>query len=300
MAHREELAGCVTLPTGLATGAAMLLLDKRQQYRRLSELGVRLPRTWIPTDGDAVAAAAAEARYPVVVKPAFGDAWRERLGGAKLLVCHGPAADRDAAAAGEGTILQEVIPGPETELRVMAVHMGSDGRPGPWVTARKLRQYPADYGSGSRVMACSDPELEEHTLALLTRLAIPGTFGAEWKRYRGQLWLVEINPRPVLWIGLAPAVVQDAWRELSGRSRDAPGPAVAAGRVWQDLLRDLLASRAAPGRLGDVLCEAARDDPLPGLIGPAAAAWQWASRRFGSAAGAAPGRDVSGPRRSAG
>ena len=274
--HREALASFTRLPGAIATGAAEAALDKRRLYRRCQELGVLLPTTWLPEDDGDVATVAREARWPVLVKPACGHDGGPRL--RKLTVCASGDALRRAVPDPRAVVLQELIPGPESALLVFAAHVGRDGRAGPTVTARKLRQYPAGTGSGTAVVTERDDEVAERSLLLIEALGLHGPCGVEWKRAGGRLWHIEVNPRPVLWYALAEAVVVDAWHELRGEPRPPPVPQ-RDGVRWQYLTRDLVAGGRRAWPLGHVLCEAAPDDPLPGLWSPVHAASQWLGAR---------------------
>ncbi len=258
--HRATLSPRLRFPLGGAEWS-----DKRLLYRALAGQ-VSLPRTWVPdTDAD-VRAALREARYPLLIKPAEGHGWRERLGAKKLLVAHSAseAATATAAFPPEAFVLQEEVAGPESRLEVFATHIGRDGSHGPWVTARKLRQYPAHYGSACALVTTRAPDVVHASLEVLRRLDYRGTAGVEWKRdSNGRLWFIELNPRPVLWIGVAEPVVWDAYCDVAERARPAAEP-VAPGRTWSYLVRDLVRAGPAALRPVDVRCEWAWDDPLPG------------------------------------
>lgn len=253
--HREELATFVRLPHAIADGSARGILRKRDFYERCLALKVDLPRTWLPTNRQEVEAAASAGRFPLLVKETMAPVRR----------CASARELERATPSPRTIVLQEMLPGPESALVVMAVHIGRDGKPGPIVTGRKLRQLPRDIGSASRVITEWQPELVETGLRLLDGLGYRGTCGLEWKQVGDRMMHIEINARPVQWFELAEIVTWDAWCERSGQPR--PRWTQTDGVEWQYLSRDVVASRGRC-KLAEVQALWAADDPLPGLLEP--------------------------------
>lgn len=250
-AHHEALRERFILPESMRPDGASVLMDKRSFYARCSELGVGLPATFFPDGEDDARRAAAELRYPAIVKPTQGHLFRQRLGGEKLVEVD----DAESAFTwwsrfrewGGESVLQEVIPGPEANIFVGALYVDGAGETRSLFTARKTRQYPPMYGSGSFMEACWAPDIADLSLELVRGLGYRGICGTEYKwDPRDETWkLIELNPRPTLWFALPPAagvdVVWDAHCDLVG----APNPVAIGtqrdGVRWQLPLRDLLA-----------------------------------------------------------
>ena len=239
------------LPDSMTPDAALRLMDKKTFYRRCLALDVDMAATFFPESEEQAAAAARELRYPAIVKPTQGHLFRKRLGGEKLAVVE----DADALLEwwrrfrdwGGETVLQEVIPGPERNIFVAALYVDRAGETRSLFTARKSRQYPPMFGSGSFMEACSAPEIAELSTELVRGLGYTGICGTEYKwDPRDEAWkLIELNPRPTLWYALPPAagvdVVWDAHCDLTGTPNPVCTDGQRDGVRWQLPLRDLLA-----------------------------------------------------------
>jgi predicted ATP-grasp superfamily ATP-dependent carboligase len=248
--HHERLRERFILPESLRPDAAARLADKRSFYARCQTLGVALPETCFPADRDEARQASLRLRYPSIVKPTQPHRFRRQLRGAKLVEVDGPERllewwDRFRDWGGE-SVLQETIPGPETNLFVAGLYVDAKGECRSLFTARKSRQYPPRYGSGSYMEACWAPEIAELSLELVRGLGYVGICGTEYKwDPRDEVWkLIELNPRPTLWFALPPAagvdIVWDAHCDLCGEPNEPHIGSQHAAR-WQLPLRDLLA-----------------------------------------------------------
>ncbi len=248
--HHQRLRERFILPRSMRPEGALRLADKRSFYERCAELGVALPRTFFPQDREQAREAGARLRYPAIVKPTRPHLFRQKLRGEKLVEVD--SAERllewwgRLREWGGDSVLQEAIPGPETNLFVAGLYVDGGGVCRSLVTARKSRQYPPRYGSGSYMEACWAEEIAELSLALVRGLDYVGICGTEYKwDPRDETWkLIELNPRPTLWFGLPPAagvdVVWDAHCDLCGEPNDPHVGTQRAAR-WQLPVRDLLA-----------------------------------------------------------
>lgn len=104
-------------------------------------------------------------------------------------------------------LFQEIIEGAEDNITLYAGALAVNGRLLGQFTARKLRQYPPGFGSASLVVSESLPELAERATAFLQAVGFAGLCCGEFKWCpRRRDWVViEFNPRPSLWYGLAVA-----------------------------------------------------------------------------------------------
>ena len=248
--NHERLRERFILTDSMRPEVNSVFLNKRSFYERCLDLGVAMPVTVFP-DGEAQAEEAARRlRYPAIVKPSLGHLFRQKLHGEKLVEV-GDAESllrwwRQIRDWGGDSVLQEVVVGPETSIFVAAVYTDAQLECRSLLTARKSRQYPPLYGSGSYVEACWNEEIAKLSIDVVRKLGYRGICGTEFKwDPRDRAWkLIEINPRPVLWYGLCQAagvdVIWDAYCDLVGR----PNPAhvgVQDDRVrWQLLVRDLV------------------------------------------------------------
>lgn len=259
----EALAPHVVLPRAIIEGTALALVDKRVLAQRLAGEDVALPATVWASSRAALLAQLAETAGPWLMKPALAGASQRRpfAEKARRVTSIGALADySDPVLA--SVILQSEIPGPVDAISAWAAHIAEDGTIGPSVTVQKRRERPSPYGSASWVITAADAEVEAQSRRVVQALGLTGLVGVEWKRHAGTLWFIEVNARPVLWLGVAEEVIVDAFQALRGAPRPPLGP-VAAGRTWRYGVRDPFTPRA------DVDALWALDDPLPGLVGPA-------------------------------
>jgi predicted ATP-grasp superfamily ATP-dependent carboligase/cellulose synthase/poly-beta-1,6-N-acetylglucosamine synthase-like glycosyltransferase len=251
--HNEELREHFILMGSVRQEACSFLMNKQTCYARFEELGTRMPRTFFPKTREDAECAAAELRYPAIVKPTHGHLFRRQLGGEKLV----EVADASGLLTwwqqfqdwGGETVLQEVIPGPETNIFVGGLYTDDRAQVRSLFTARKYRQYPPMYGSGSYMESCWSDEIAELSTELVTRLAYRGICGTEYKwDPRDEEWkLIEMNPRPTLWYSLPPAagvdIVWDAHCDLTGNSNPVHIGDQDDRMRWQLPIRDLLSAR---------------------------------------------------------
>lgn len=259
--------------------------DKRWTYRLADACGVARP--WTAQPRDRAELAALEVPFPAVLKPAVktgfnaltaAKAWRVDDRAALL------ARYDEACALVDPSVLlvQELVPGDGGQYSHAA--LCRDGRPLATITARRTRQYPADFGRASTfVETIDDPEVAAAAEALLGQLGLTGLAEVEFKRDRrdGSLRLLDVNPRVWGWHTLGAAAGVDfpylLWLLVSGeRVREARAR---AGVRWLRLSTDLpcavrevarrrLSARAYLRSLRGPLERAvgSRDDPLPGLL----------------------------------
>jgi D-aspartate ligase len=264
----------------------MVAVDKRQVYRRAESLGIDVPRTWYPESADEVAAL--ELEYPVILKPAmrithntFTDAKAWRIEDRASLIDRYQSASK-LLPAHEVMIQEVVIGGGDRQLAFAAT--GRNGEALAFVTARRSRQYPTDFGRASTFVETIDhPEIVKSSLRLLASLQLTGPVEMEYKHdvTDDRIKLLDVNARAWGWHSLGAAAGVDfaylAWREAIG---DVFEPSQGrAGVRWVRLAIDLPASarEIAGGRmkLGSYVRSlrtplegpiSALDDPMPALM----------------------------------
>jgi predicted ATP-grasp superfamily ATP-dependent carboligase len=274
--------------------------EKPLLYRRAAELGIDIPATYeFATPREAAEAAI---RFPVILKPNMGGG-TGLLARAKVM----RADDRQAfleifnRAAGEigaeNIVVQQLVPGGgEGQFSYGAVWR--QGRPLAEFTARRTRQYPVDFGYTSTFVETMDePAARVAARRLLADIGHHGLVEIEFKRdpRDGTLKMLDVNPRPWSWFGLAAAAGLDLgamlWDTENGRSPE-PG-AARNGVAWAYTARDVAAAATLAGRgalspaayLGSLasirtFATFAASDPLPGLIDLPLTAWRVARRRL--------------------
>jgi predicted ATP-grasp superfamily ATP-dependent carboligase len=189
--------------------------------------------------------------YPCILKPALIHLAKPYMKGKKLFIVDSrddlQALVKRLPPETGSWLVQEVIPGEESRITLMAGYTGTRDVANDAFTARKLRQYPPGFGSASRVISETCDETRSISEALMHAIGFIGVYGAEFKRdpRDGILKIIEINPRPALWFYLSHAagkqLVERAYCELVGlplpernKQRD--------GIVWQYALKDFVSS----------------------------------------------------------
>jgi D-aspartate ligase len=310
LAQREGLDGWVLIPTHdeeaalvarhheilarryrLTTPSWEILraaYDKRHTQALAARLGLRQPWTIFPSGTDDLRRA--EGRFPVVVKPAYKEsanrltvdkAWRAD-DGATLRRLY----DEACRLVDPGIVMiQELVQG-DGRAQLSYAALCSDGEVVASLAARRIRQYPMDFGrASSYVETIDDPSLERDARRLLEAMRFTGMVEVEFKRdaRTGANLLLDVNPRAWGWQSLGARAGVDfpylLWRLARGdnvpSARAVPG--VRWVRVGTDLLAaagEVTAGRLSPGsylrslRRPLEFAVFARDDPLPSLVGP--------------------------------
>jgi D-aspartate ligase len=176
------------------------VVDKRFTYASASAAGVAVPQSAFPADELELEHVLDEVAFPCLVKPRESHRY-QRAFGLKVTVASGweeaLTAWRRARAAGIETIIQEIVPGPETG-GVNYNALFRNGEPVAELTARKLRLMPRDFGYPSAVISAAVPEVVESGRKTLRALELDGYANVEFKRDArdGAYRLLEVNGRP--------------------------------------------------------------------------------------------------------
>jgi D-aspartate ligase len=295
--NHDALARCyrLTTPPWEVLSAAY---DKRRTYAVAAGLGISQPWTMFPGRPDDLERA--RGHFPVVIKPAYKEqanrltvdkAWRaDEL--ATLRRRYAEACDLVDPSI---LMVQELVPG-DGAAQLSFAALCANGEVLASLTARRLRQFPMDFGrASSHVETIEDPGLERDARRLLAATGFTGLVEAEFKRDErtGENRLLDMNPRPWGWQSLCGRAGVDfpylLWRMASGE--DVPPVRAVPGVRWVRMTTDLLAV-AGEVRAGRLSTRAylrslrrplefavfAADDPLPSLVGPLATARLLAGR----------------------
>jgi D-aspartate ligase len=183
------------------------------------------------------------------------------------------------AAAGFDVLVQEWIPGPETQIESYHAYLDASGECAGEFTGRKLRTFPRECGYSTALITTRADDVAALGRELLDRLDFRGVAKLDFKRdpRNGRLHLLEINPRFNLWhhVGAKAGVNLPAlvYADLVGLPRNGRGTA-RAGVRWCSVWHDAQAVREEGASLARWLpwvltCEAksgiAWDDPVPVL-----------------------------------
>lgn len=182
-------------------------LNKWTTYQMAQQAKVPAPKSWLIEGKADLQRVIAEVTYPCVLKAVAAYHWRqghnwEIVGGRKAI---GIFNERDLLAeyqaissADHRALLQEMVPGGDEGLVIVACYLDRASR---WVAGfntQKVLQIPEGFGTGCIVQSVSRPELFEPTRRLLESMHFAGIAEVEykWDAATGEYKLIEINPRP--------------------------------------------------------------------------------------------------------
>ena len=237
----------VHLQPSYVDGSARRILEKDSFYRLCQSQGVSYPdyrsvrlRQLERLDN--------ELRYPLMLKPSSIQDVKHLMAGKKGWIVRSRADLTDVLAyipyAADPLLMQEIVPGPESNITLWCGYLDAAGKVRQRFTARKLRQYPSGFGSASLVQSETCEETADIAEGLLRKLGYAGIAAAEFKRdpASGDLRIIEINPRPSLWFSLATAsgvpLLETLIADAQGEA--LPAPSVQKdGVLWRYGLKDL-------------------------------------------------------------
>jgi D-aspartate ligase len=162
-----------------------MLVDKARFYAFAQRIGLPIPTTLILRNRDDATEAAGALRYPAILKPALKTrAWERHARKAyristpeELLACY----DRYAALA-ESLVVQEWIPGTDTDHYTCNAYFGTDGAPLVTFTTRKLRQWPIFGGEACLGEESDNEVVRKETVRLFGSVSHRGLAYLEMKQ----------------------------------------------------------------------------------------------------------------------
>lgn len=240
-------------------------VDKRHTYAIAERAGVAIPRTLVPERLEDLDAFDAEVEYPCLVKPRESHLYSAAFG-RKMTTVHSLAEMREAfgaaSAAGLTVLVQELIPGPDTNGVTHNAYR-ADGRILAECTARKVRLAPPRFGRPRVALSTAVAGVIAPARALLEALGHEGMACTEFKLdpRDGTFKLMEVNGRHNHSGMLAiRAGVNFPWIEYRHRTTgEHPGALRAEdGLYWIHEAHDLQHSLRRAGRDGASVRELAR------------------------------------------
>jgi D-aspartate ligase len=260
--------------------------DKGLTYQLARRTGVDLPWTARPQHRSEVAAM--DCSYPAILKPTVKESVNAFTQSKAWAVASRDELIRlyDAAASlvDPGTILiQDQIPG-TGEVQFSYAALWWNAQPVASLIARRLRQFPVDFGLSSTLVETTEaPAVEEASVRLLKDIAYHGLVEVEFKfdvrdaKYK----LLDVNPRCWTWHHLGQKAGVDfshiAWRAAQGL--EITPIKARPGVRWLYFSRDVLAAclEMRRGRLSlggylkslwgpKTFAVFAWDDPIPALV----------------------------------
>jgi predicted ATP-grasp superfamily ATP-dependent carboligase len=174
-------------------------IEKRRTYELAAKAGVATPETLVPSSVSEAHLFARRIGFPLLVKPSQSHVYFDRFK-RKMRLVEGETelAERvgEALRAGIEVMLQEIVPGPDTEVVNYNAYAWG-GRSLVEFTARQLRKAPPRLGSPRVAVSERIPEVIEPGRATLRALGFQGFACSEFKRdpRDGRYKIVDVNGR---------------------------------------------------------------------------------------------------------
>lgn len=250
--RRDEFERRFALPLP-GTETARLVLTKTQMHRWCQGHGIQVPRTSVFRPGDDWEEYLRdfEDHLPVIVKPETKGVGDAQLGfmtrvftSMKEVAQWGSGLGKEGPSC--GVLRQQLLLGQPTNIAAFHGYRTADGRTF-MAGITKMRLQPPVCGSSTMTARFGvDPEAEAATLDVLEKLNYHGFFDAEFMRddASGQLFFIEINPRPGMPNYAATAMgVNVPYIACADQIGAAPpvSQVVSAGDgIWTQLVNDLI------------------------------------------------------------
>lgn len=216
--HRDLLEQYYRFPMPSWSVLRQIML-KDHLYRSLEGV-VPIPCTRFPAHESQLADVAKDVGYPALVKPLLrclsgssdttGLPFEKYFGSKAVRVRTLTALTdtyRAASAHGFRVVVQEEIEGPISSLYSLGLYAVRQGDIVAAFTSQKLGQVPADFGDGLIVRAVQAPELIPLGERVIRHFGYYGIADIEfkWDARTNVFMLLDINPRPWLWMNLPTA-----------------------------------------------------------------------------------------------
>jgi predicted ATP-grasp superfamily ATP-dependent carboligase len=248
MAHGYDRLAERCIVAGPRWPVAEWFIDKRRTMELAAKTDVLAPTSTVDLDSANAAAIAETLTYPVLVKPSQSHVLTRQTG-LKMLAVESAAEFVDAVRLceqmGVAPFAQEIVPGPPEHGVNVIVYIRGEEVVADF-TARKVRNWPVDWGSPCALVSERITGLEERTRRLLVAAGFEGMACAEYKYDErcGDYQLMEINVRHNLSGTLAQRCGVDfAWIDYAHRAGLDTGPSnpkswFEEGVAWIDSFRD--------------------------------------------------------------
>lgn len=208
--NAEALSTQFAMQASYADGTAGRIMTKASFYALCGKHGIEMAR-WFEVERDQLRSLGEDIAFPCLIKPSRIHEIKHAMNGRKGWVARTAkefaTLARKIPCGDYALIVQEIVPGPESEITLYCSYFDRGGEPRQSFTCRKLRQYPPGFGSASLVVSADLAETRELSEGLLRAIGYRGIAATEFKRdpRDGRLKIIEINPRPSLWFSVSTA-----------------------------------------------------------------------------------------------
>ncbi|HZE24980.1 MAG TPA: hypothetical protein VE054_13360 [Blattabacteriaceae bacterium] len=208
LSHRQEELKDKFLFHWAPTDLFTTIVDKGSMVRFCERTGIKVPRTHITRREDDMAQIARDFVYPSLIKPIHRYTAGFPVESAKVLVAQNPREAHEFFARYPqmkgATLIQELIEGADDQVFQYTALVNTQGKIAAHSTVRKLRQYPAGYGSMCYGQTEKNEALAAEGRKLILALGYRGLGSLEFK-YRqkdGGYYFIEMNTRLPWYNGL--------------------------------------------------------------------------------------------------
>lgn len=177
------------------------LIDKSETYRLAEECNVPHPKTFLPKTANDLHKIKNEIPYPCILKPILGHVFFSEFNSKNFKVSNYSellAKFEFCSKSGHEVMVQEIIPGPDSNIYQCTMYINSNGNIRAAFITRKIRQNPPQFGV-ARVAISQDviPQIKEFTERMLKEVDFRGMVHSEFKKDpRDNVFkLMEINGR---------------------------------------------------------------------------------------------------------
>jgi predicted ATP-grasp superfamily ATP-dependent carboligase len=185
-------------------------VDKFKLYPATEKIGIPIPKTYFPKGLEEVKKIAGEIDYPYIIKPDTHEKFFEIFQKTALLANSKDELLKHYTRAAEEDLkimVQEVIQGQAERLYTLGSYADKNSRLIGIFVAKKIRQYPSDFGTCRVAEPICQPEIIKLGRKLIEGLNYHGISQVEFKKDpKDEVFkLMEINARNWMWISLPTA-----------------------------------------------------------------------------------------------
>ena len=198
--NRKLLEQYYIIPTP-EWGIARKFIEKPETYAVAAECNVPYPITFFPKTEEELSSIKDKIPYPCILKPVLGHLFFSKFG-VKNFMVHNYDELRNklrfCSESGYEVMLQEIIPGPESNIYQCMMYFNSVGGISATFLSRKLRQNPPVFGVARVAVSESViPEIKDFTCRMAKRVGFQGILHSEFKQDpRDSIFkLMEVNGR---------------------------------------------------------------------------------------------------------
>lgn len=246
--HHHELSSKFAFQESYSSDLIQTILTKEKFYNLCKAEGIAFPRLWrsLPSE---LSNLRDEISYPCMIKPSRIHDVKDLMTGNKGWIVED--SDRfteiiKAIPESAGVLLlQEIIPGPESNITLHATYVDRDGNFQQPISAHKLRQYPPGFGSASFVATSPEDESRDIARRILATMGYHGIAASEFKRdpRDDKLKIIEINARPSLWFAVSSAAGKHltlaAYHDLAETGYQLAESPQRNNVIWRYVIKDI-------------------------------------------------------------